>query len=584
MAVVTNNPRSRLSKIPGARTYSAVASRYADTFAKAVDQQEQNEISTNLSEFKLGNLSYDSFKKYLEDKIKGAPVGSKNRADWTGLLVDADKFNKSNLEKEAIDTIEKLRSEAIDKFKGAMTSRDELNLVTQLKSAVNKDTDAYEKLVTEEQNLKQKVLAEGKAASKKSIEGNLDKYFAIAMAENKKITEDYKAGRITGSEADKQLYQNGVNLNSAVKQAEKAGITVPAAVTTEIANGVVFLQDRLAKREVGQIFDVVNQKNGEVESVTHQDLLNDQSAGTQNYTKSKYVIEPNASGTIFNVVDSSTGKKVKTATNATQAKNIVSDLNKKEGGAFSVTVPQSDSTTGIISQKDFTFNPQTQTFATPDKPEEQVFAPNPNAGQRFLARAGAKLTDFISAGSQKLQQFLSPNEFGGTSVDVNRLQQQFLPPGVQGPTQSSPFILPEPTPAPTPAQEMLKPTSMGLTVSPFVNPITGQPKEKLFSQNRPELAGPLSAPFAANVLGRQPSNVTAPSVTAPSFTLEGLSGPQMGPERLFSSPLSRLSGTGSFTSSPSTSGPTVSGGGPNLFERIKTWGQSALGAVKGLFS
>lgn len=572
MASITVNPRTRLSKVPVARTYSGVASRYADTFAKAVDQQEQNEIATNLSEFKLGNISYDTFKSYLQGKIDGASVGSKNRADWTNIMVDAEKYNKTNIENDAKATVEMYRTEAIDKFNGAMGTKDELALVQSLKNKVDAGTGAYADLVAEEQNLKQKLASERKTSGSKNLATNLDLYFADIENQNKKIQEDYKAGRITGMDADSRLYQNGLDMTEAIGKAIDAGISVPNSILSSANEATNKIQERLALRQVGQVFDVFD-KSGNLLPVTHQDILNDANSSSPQLISSKYepVVTDAETGT-WGLRDTTTGQNLPDvmAMSKDEALKLARNMPDNQ---LSVSAPGMEPGTGLIRVKQYSIDPNTAIFSSTDAQGNQIqsYSPVPGRESVFKVQPKTNIGEFIQTGMEMLGSFrdTATNKIG-----------DFL--GLQNATQTSP-LLQEPV---TQKPEKLyseKPT-VGLPGNPFASPLAKTNK----TQASPQAAFS-SNPFITP--GSQPSsNNMSPvsnnqSIKAPSMTPFSLnmSGPQLSPEKLYGSSANRSSSqTGAFTTSPMTSSPTVTGG--NLVDKIKNWGVSALGAIKGLFS
>lgn len=572
MATVTTNPRTRLSKIPQARTYSATAARYADTFAKAIDQQEQNEIATNLSDFKLGNLSYDAFKKYLQGKIDSVPVGSKNKADWMSLMVDAEKYNKTNLETEATNKIQQLRSEFVDKFKGAMTTKDELALVTSMEGQVDKTTNAYEQLVAEEQKLKQQVASEGRAAGNKTLAQNLDQYFAAVANENKKIQEDYKAGRIGGMQADSQLYQNGLDMTAAINKAITGGISVPQSILSDANQATTSIQQRLAQRQVGQVFDVFD-KSGNLLPVTHQDIINDANSASPTLVTSKF--EPRAVGDgTYQVVDTTTGKPIPdvVAFSITEAAKLAKE---QPGNQQSVNAPYLEQGTGLIRQKAYAVDASNNNLvfssAGVNGTQVQSFSPVPGQENTFKVQPGSNIGSFIQTGVERIGSF--PGDISGLSGSLQNAS-----------------VLPEPVaPKQTSTSPQNGPT-IGLPGNPFANPLTStktvQPKETLFSSN-PFLKPPTTSPsqligpsMAPGGFSSPSSNIQAPTINP--FSLN-MGAPTQQREQLFSS-LPGGSSSPAMTSSTSgpITGPTVSS--PGIFDKIKSFGQSALGAIKSFFN
>jgi len=576
MATVTSNPRRRLSKIPtGDSSYSNIASRYASTFQKAIDTAEENDLQTKLNLFKLGSLKYEDFKNYLSDKIKGLDAGSTKASTYTSLMVEAEKYNKTLIENNAKTTVEQARANMLEQFKGKVTTQNELDIVRKLKDLAPKGTSTYADLVTEEAKLKNQVISEGAAAGKTTIKNNLDKYFAYVATENKQLIQDFQNGKITGYQLDQQLLQNGTQMKTALSTAESKGIDIPQTYYTDVAENTDYVKNRLAQREVGQVFDVLD-RSGKVQSITHQELENDKLKSTPDYIRSKYTIESNPTGSIFYVVDSTTGQKaVKTPfVSTTDANRAIKQLDETNG--YSLVVPQTNAN-GITTTKQFNYNPVDQSFSPSDNTNFKLYTPAATGFEsRFQVQSGKTLTDFINGGLTRLKQFLSPTD---NSVDVNSLQNSF---GSTDKTQTGPFM--SPTILSAGATQPTVATTEPTVTEPTVK------KENFFSK-------------AVDFLKGKP----APTVTTPQDNIPvakgniDLSGTNFGPNLNLKSlnlnlptavganssfvsptmPSLSVNSNNSVTSGPSM-GPSTSTN-TGLLDKVKNFGTTALGNIKKFF-
>lgn len=573
MATVTNNPRRRLSRVPNAPTYANLASRYADTFQKAIEQQEQNDLNTKLTQFKMGEFSYEDLKKYLEQKIKEAPDGSSKKAQYTSSLYEADKFNKANIESEAKSTVERLRTQMLDSIKGKVTTAKELEIVRELKKAVNPESGAYADLVMEEAKLKNQVANEGAAGGKKGIQDALDKYYAKVSIENENLIKDYQAGKITGYELDTRLFQNGIEFQKAIAQAEKSGANIPTTYY-QAAEDTAYVKQRLGQREVGQVFDVMA-KNGQVEAVTHQELEADKLRDNPQFIRSQFTIEPGPNGR-FQVVDTKTGQVQgrqgesgtipRTFKTESDAQKFVSNLEQTTG--YSVVVPKANEN-GITTLQQYNYDPKSQSYYTSEAPDKKVYTPVATGFEsRFQVQPNKNLGDFINAGVAKLKSYFTPDQ---TNFDLDKMQADFYPKDQAAGPFIEPTILsaPEVTPTMTPDKPMVTPTpkkSVFGQVKDFFSP----PKQPVYAQNQlPNPIGPGNNPGLSNSFG--------PSFDLPDFKIDTSGIPSGGfnlPNMNFNAP--------SMSSSASVNGPSMSPGGSStgFLGSIKNFGQSALGKVK----
>lgn len=579
MATVTTNPRRRLSKVPQARSYANVASRYADTFQKAIDAQEANDLATKMNLFRLGQMDYATFRKYLEDKVKEAPAGSKKASDYTGLLVDAEKYNKQMVEDTAKTTVEKLRTKMLESIKGQVTNSDELRIVRELKKAVDPNSSVYDDLVTEEAKIKNSIATAGAAGGKKGMQDNLDKYYAHVATENANLIKDYKAGKITGYEMDQKLYQNGLNFQDAVNQAEKAGVNIPTTYYNAIED-TNYVKQELAQREVGQVFDVMN-KSGVVEPVTHQELEADKLKTSPDFVRSKFVVQPDATGSLFNIIDTSTGKQVNQVPATSQSEAVAMRKQLEDQSGYAVVVPKANAN-GITSLQQYNFDPKTQSYSSAENPEQKIYSPvSTGFENRFQVQPKTTLTDFLNAGITKLKSFLTPDQ---TSVDYEKLNQSLYP--KEG--QMGPFM--SPTLLASPSTAGVASTAPVVSDKPFVAPTAGpnifqkatSAVKDFFGSAKPT---PKSIPAPGNmpvpqgnldISGLKLDNMKMPefNLNMPSFNMPtGFNAPSG-----FNMPSSSFNPP--TTGGPSM-GPTTTGGG--FLSKLKNFGQSALGSIKKFF-
>lgn len=578
MATITTNPRRRLSKVPAARSYAGVASKYAASFQTAIDQQEQNDISTKLNLFRLGSMTYADFKSFLEQKIKDANGNSKKMSDYSGILVDAEKYNTQLIESNAKNTAEKLRTKLLEKIPGQVTNADELRIVRELKKAVDPNSGVYADLVTEEAKIKNSLASAGAAGGKKGMQDNLDKYYAHVSTENANLIKDYKAGKITGYELDQKLYQNGVNFQDAISQAEKAGANIPTTYYAA-AEDTNYIKQELAQREVGQVFDVMN-KSGVVEPVTHQELEADKLKTSPDYVRSKFVIQPDATGYLFNIVDTSTGKQVNQVPATTQSEAVAMRKQLEDQVGFSVVVPKSNAN-GIATLQQYNYDPKTQSYSTAENPGQKIYSPvSTGFENRFTTQPNTNLGDFLNAGITKLKNFMSPDQ---TTIDYEKLNKELYPVATQAGPFMSPTILNAPvgtgattTTPTTPEKPMIAPTAgpnffdkAVSSVKDFFGSARPTPASITPPGNMPVPQGNLdisgmnfnNTPFKLNL-----PDFKVPDINMPGFNLN-LGG--------FNAPFGQPSATG-----PSM-GPTSNG--PGFVDKLKSFGQSALGSVKKFF-
>lgn len=577
MAVVTTNPRRRLSQIPAARTYTDVASRYSQAFQQALEQKEANEVSSKLNLFRLGEISWEDFKSFLTQKIKDAPAGSTKYAEYTGLMIDAEKYNTQIKETAAQNTVEKLRTQMLEAIPGQVTAKDELRIVREIKGQVDKDTSVYADLVAEEAKLKNEIANAGSSAGKKSIQDNLDKYYAQISVENENLANDYKTGKISGYELDQQLYQNGLNFQDALNQAERAGANIPTTYYQE-AEDTKYIEDRLAQREVGQVFDVMN-KSGEIEPVTHQELEADKLKTSPDFIRGNYSIEqPNINAEIYYLVGPD-GKRASNIpfTSSSEAVAARKKLEEKEG--YAVVVPKTNEN-GITTLEQYNFDPQTQTYSTATEPDTKLYSPVATGFEnRFLYQPNTKLTDFLNAGIAKLRSFFSPEK--GT-VDYQKLTSE-LNPSQEG---MGPFMVP--TILSPPKAEVAQPAPEVPVVESTVE------RQGLFSKAKTAVQDFFASAKPTPTVGPIPGNMNTPSgnldisglnfnnqpfrLNLPKINIPDVNTPD------FNLNLSGFSLPGQNAAS-TTTGPTMgpTSSGPGFLDRIKTFGQSALGSVKKFF-
>lgn len=572
MATVTTNPRRRLSKIPAARSYASVASRYADTFQKAIDAQEANDLNTKLNLFRLGQMSYADFKSFLEQKIKDAPGGSKKQADYTGLMIDAEKYN----EQLQVDKINNLKTQMLDKIQGNVTTKDELNIVRELKKTVDPSSKAYQSLVDSEVTLKQKVATEGKGAGKSALADQLQQYYTAIEVDNAKIADDFKKGLITGAEADQQLYDNGQNLKQAMIKASAGGVDIPAPVYKTVDEANQITAQRLAQREVGQVFDVINNQSGQVQSVTHQELLNDKNSTSPNFTQSRYSIEPDASGRRFTLVDTQTGKPV-TYEGSTTARSFDTTAKAKTaadalqgGNDFSVSVPQRDPNTGLMTAKKYSFDPQSQTFAPVDNVNLKTYTPSPGQEQKFAPDSFSKtLGDFFNNGIVKIKNYLNPTD---NSINLTGLKQELNP--AVGTGTTGPFMGPANKPVTTPTP--VSTTTQTAEFNPPKNNFISKVANIINPPKTPTITPPGNMPSPTGNIDLSGTNLSGfkmPDLKIPEFNLPGFN-----LNSTFNTP------NPSFNP-PSSNGPTMgpSSSGAGFLDKIKSFGQSAIGGIKNFF-
>lgn len=583
MANVTVTPGRRLSRIPPARSYSNLASRYAQQFQAAIDQSEQNDLATKLNELRLGNISFDAFKQYTQKLIDAAPAGSSKKADYTGILVSAENFNKTNIENQAQTTVDKLRTQMLEKFPGQVTAKDQLAIVQKLKTAVDKKTDVYDSLVKEETQLKNQIINEAQTTGKGNLSNNLDKYYAALKTENDHLISEYQSGRLTGYELDSQLYQNGLNLANAVAKADAAGVNVPTSYY-QAADETGFIQQRLAQREVGQVFDVFD-TSGKVQTVTHETLTADQAKTSPDFVRSRYQIEPDPAslGRRLMIVDTSTGQKFGAQSFATQAQASAAIAKLGEKAGWSVVVPQ-QTANGVVTQKQYNFDPKTQTFSPTDNPGLKVYTPvgDENANKFVAPATGGSLLNFINAGITKLNEFVDKTT---GSFNLPGLQAQLNPnritnpaaPNVNGPFMQ-PRILTEPTPTPSPTI-----ASQSRIPAPTVTPTSTVAPSPTATTTPRGTQAPMSTQPRQSVqpLQNTLSEVPVSPPAVKSFTpFAGVDfsklnlNPVTAVQRFFG-------GGGAQTSGP-TMGPSVTSGG-GLIDKLRNFGQQAIGSVKNFF-
>lgn len=577
MATITSNPRRRLSKIPSAPTYASLASKYADTFQKAIDQQEAYDLETKMNLFRLGQTTYEDFKSYLEQKIKDAPAGTKKAADYTGLLVDAEKYNKQMIETNAKNTVEKMRTEMLEAIPGQVTTKNELDIVRKLKESVDKNSGVYADLVEQEAKLKNQLFNEGSSGGKSRLSDNLEKYYVAIATENKKLMEDYQAGKISGTELDTQLYNNGLNFQEAVAQAEASGVNVPASYL-QVVEDTSYVEERLAQREVGQVFDVFN-KNGQVETVSHQELLNDKFSANPKYTNSKYVVVPPTNAyDPYKLIDSETGKPVVddngmevTASSATEARQLMEGLDG--GETFSVKVPAKNAN-GLTTARQYNFDPTSQTFVPTDDPKAKTYAPVPGKENRFAPQSeGQSLFDFLQAGIAKINSFFDPT--------TNKLNMQSLL-GELNPNTSAnrtdqmgPFM--EPTILDRQKDFVAPPE---VQTAPVMEP---KQNKGLFSKVKDAFSSKGVNPPVIDLPGKPSTvsgNLDLGETSFPKFNLSSVNVPDFNLGS-FNAPTGFSLGGGPISSNMANAGPSFQpSSSTSLFDKVKSFGQSALGKVK----
>lgn len=571
MATVTSNPRRRLSKIPSSGSYSNIASRYADSFQKAIDTSEQNDLETKLNLFKLGQIPYSELQKYIADKTKDLDPSSTKAVNYTSLLVEAEKYNKTLQDNNAKTLSDNTRAKLLDSFKGVVTTRDQLSIVQQLKSVVPKDTTEYANLAVEEANLKKQASTEGVAAGKTNTKNNLDKYFAYVSSENAQLIKDFQSGKITGYQLDTQLYQNGTQMQSALTSAESKGIDIPQTYYTDVAENTNYVKNRLAQREVGQVFDVLD-KSGKVQSITHQELENDKLKTTPDFIRSKYSIETNAAGNIFYVVDSTTGERaVKTPfVSTTDAKRAMTQLDEKTG--YSLVVPQATEN-GIAGTKQFNYNPADQSFSPSDNANYKLYTPASTGFEsRFQVQSGKSLGDFINNGITRLKQFFDPTK---NDLDVSSLKNSFG--GSVDKTQTGPFMSPTVVSG---AGE----TAPVTNAETFAPPKTEVPKENFFTKATDFLKGKpgptLTMPQDTLNVPKGNLDISGLNLGKTDFSSMNLNLPSF--NNNFGSPGGSFNVQGGANFSGPSMGPTTSTN-TGLIDKVKNFGSTALGNIKKFF-
>jgi hypothetical protein len=573
MATTTTGPRRRLSRLPQSRTYDSLASKYSSVFKNALEQQQSNDIKLKVDQFKLGQISYEVLKKYMEDTIKTLPDGSSKKTEYTGLLVEAEKYNKQMINTNEKTKVDALRTKLLESFKGRITTKDELNIVRQLKASVNPNTDVYNDLTVEEAKLKNQTYTEGAGLGKKTIKDKLDRYFAEVAVENKQIQEDYQSGKITGYEADNRLYQNGIEMNKALEAAANQGVDIPSSYFGSVAEVSSALKNKIAQRETGLIFDVVD-KQGKVQSVTHQELENDKLKTSPDFLRSKYSIEPVAAGSsAMRIVDSETGQPIKGKifTSETDAKKYVASLQEKEG--YSVVVPQQGAAGGPATTKQFNFNPKIGGFTPLDNPSTSFYSPVATGFEsRFQVQKDVPLQNFIQNQTSQINKYYDTNT---QQLNLEQMQSDLNPKEVMGPP--SPFIGPEKTGTTGSAITLLPETSTSAKLSKTT------PASKQNMSFNPtgmfNTIGPTLNPNGFSKSGSSSLNLNIPGVNVKDFNLPSfnLSPSGLGPFNN-QNPMDNVK-----TPNINTSG-SNQGFGSGILNTIKNLGNKAIGAIKGLFN
>ncbi len=598
MAIVVSRPARRLARIPPARTYEGIASRYADIFRAAMRQQEENEVNLMILQWQRGEITFDELKRFLEQKIKEAPEGSSRKVEWLNTLTKLEAQHKRIWEAEQEEKVARKRAELLERYmEGGITPKEQLAIVQELKKVADPDSDTYRDLLAEEAQIRTSIARKGAAEGGRVAAKEAAKELARLNAEMRINLDNYRSGLISGTALDQAIVETVKEAQQVLENAAARGASISRADYTifdpylgrEVEMDTVLnsAQQRLTARSRGLMMDVVD-RAGNLVPITLTELANDVIRNPLNprYQRAPYVPAQDETG-LWKLTDPVTGETLK------DEKGNEMVFNTREGAA--TTVKQLFPGYEVVVRTDqglerWFYDPETNAFSPQGEPNRKFMAIPSTPEQRTLFE-------------YKRPERISDEEF---SKLVKRGQEMFIKmggmpqvPRLEFEAPKEPFgpkIEPEKKGFVEKTEEFLgkifKPTKIGKTEvfpGPFgpVPKLSLPPARKLVSGLGTRLGEALRTAIPPLNLLRGVSTAVSPAPTRafempeikiPEIKIRGFTLPDIKITPFTPSPTV----TRSTVTTPTTRGPILQPSVGGFGERIKSFGRRIIGGIKSL--